>query len=77
MSASEIKQAAEKIIKSEIKAKQNHKQSPLDLNLTAKKMILLRLGIPVGRIAKRLNISQKTVVESKEIIQSVQHDLKK
>ena len=29
MSAREIKQAAEKIIKSEIKAKQNHKQSPL------------------------------------------------
>ena len=45
MSAREIKQAAEKIIKIEIKARQNSKQSPLDLNLTAKKIIMLRLGI--------------------------------
>jgi hypothetical protein len=37
MRAREIKQAAEKIIKNEIKARQNSKQSPLDLNLTAKK----------------------------------------
>jgi DNA-binding NarL/FixJ family response regulator len=76
MSAREIKQAAEKIIKNEIKARQNCKPGPLDLNLTAKKIIMLRLGIPVDRIAKRLNISQKTVVESSEIIQSIQHDLK-
>ncbi|ETR66846.1 MAG: hypothetical protein OMM_12272 [Candidatus Magnetoglobus multicellularis str. Araruama] len=75
MSAREIKQAAEKIIKNEIKARQNSKQSPLDLNLTAKKIIMLRLGIPVDRIAKRLHISQKTVVESSETVQSVQHDL--
>jgi len=38
---------------------------------------MLRLGFPVDRIAKRLNVSQKTVVESSEIIQSVEHDLKK
>ena len=38
---------------------------------------MLRLGIPVDRIAKRINISQKTVVESSEIIQSVQHVGKK
>jgi DNA-binding NarL/FixJ family response regulator len=75
MSAREIKQAAEKIIKIEIKARQNSKQSPLDLNLTAKKIIMLRLGIPVDRIAKRLHLSQKTVVESSETVQSVQHDL--
>jgi len=43
MNAREIKQAAKKIIKIEIKAKQNRKQNLLDLNLTTKKIILLRL----------------------------------
>jgi hypothetical protein len=63
MSDREIKQAAEKIIKNEIKGQKNRKQSPLDLNLTVKKIIMLRLGIPVDRIAKRLNISQKKLLK--------------
>jgi DNA-binding NarL/FixJ family response regulator len=76
MSAREIKQAAEKIIKNEIKAKQNLKRSVLDLKLTAKKIVMLRLGIPVDRIAKRLHISQRTIVECSDIIESVRLDLK-
>ena len=44
MSAKEIKQTADKIIRKEIKNERNRQRENQDLNLTAKVLIMNRLG---------------------------------
>jgi hypothetical protein len=74
MSAREIKQLAEKITKIKIKDVQAQQRDTQDLNLIAQKMIMRYLGIPVDRIARRLNIS-KNMTEPKDIVKSIKADL--
>jgi len=45
MSANEIRQTADKIIRKEIKNERNRQREKNDLNLTAKVLIMIRLGI--------------------------------
>jgi ParB/RepB/Spo0J family partition protein len=76
MSAREIRQAAEKIIKKEIKDEQSRHREAQDWNLEIKLIIMLRLGISKDRIARQLEISKHRVKESVDIIKTIQNDLK-
>jgi hypothetical protein len=77
MSAREIRQAAEKMIKKEIKDEQSRQRDTQMLNLEIKKLIMIRLGISNDRIARRLGISKNNVIESDDIIKSIQNSLNK
>ena len=74
LSAREIKQLADNIRKTKIKDIQAQKRDSQNLNLIAKKLIMKYLGIPVDRIASRLNVC-RTIVEPADIIKSIQSDL--
>ncbi|MBF0450157.1 MAG: ParB/RepB/Spo0J family partition protein [Candidatus Magnetomorum sp.] len=74
LSAREIKQLAEKITKTKIKDIQAQQRDSLNLNVIAKKLMMKYLGIPVDRIASRLNVS-RTIVEPADMIKSIQSDL--
>ena len=75
MSAKEIKQIADNIIRKEIKNERNRQRENQDLNLIAKVLIMTRLGIPVDRIAKRLHIDRKTLYDFSDIIKPIKDDV--
>jgi len=75
MSAREIRESAEKIIKKQIKEKQRQERTTENLNLATKQFIMSRLGIPVDRIARQLDISQKSIRDDHDFAQSIKKDL--
>ena len=70
MCAREIKQLADKITKTKIKHIQSSQRESQDLNLTAKKMIMRYLGIPVDRIGFSPTLNRKRTLKRPQYLKA-------
>ena len=75
MSAREIKQEADKIIKKNIQNERNQQRVNQELNQTSSILIMIRLGISLDRIARRLDMNRKTVSELSDRFQWIKNEL--
>ena len=75
MSAREIKQLADKIVKNEKKQAQVHHRDTMDMALITKIIVMRCLGIPVDRIARRLGISKTTAKAHSDVMQSIENEI--
>jgi hypothetical protein len=77
MSAKEITQDADQVIRKTIKNERKQNRDSKDLSINGKMLVMKRLGIPSERIARRLGISRKRVFDCKDAIAVIQKDLDK